>query len=150
MKNKLFESVIPFLALSFSIYYFFTVMEAPWEAKVYSYVLIFGITICSIVIGVRTYTAKKETKTSKADKRKETKKADRKFTIIAGSSFAFVASIYMLGYIPSAFLFILITPLLLGYRKKTIFLVASAVVIFIYLLFIEILKMKLPVGIFFS
>ena len=150
MKNKLFESVIPFLALSFSIYYFLTVMEAPWEAKIYSYVLILGIMICSVAIGVKTYTTRRKIVTSEADASKETKKADRNFPIILGLSIAFVVSIYVLGYILSAFLFIFIAPLLLGYRKKIIFVTASAVVGFIYLLFVQILKMKLPMGIFFS
>lgn len=150
MKNKLFESVIPFLALLFSAYYFLTVMEAPWEAKIYSYVLIIGIMICSILIGVKTYAVKKGTGALHVDERKETRKAGRRLPIILVSSIAFVISIYVLGYIPSAFLFIFISPLLLGYRKKVIFVTASAVVGFIYLLFVQILKMKLPMGVFFS
>jgi len=74
----------------------------------------------------------------------------RSFPVILVASIVFVISIYVIGYILSAFLFVFITPFLLGYRKKSIFLTAFVVVGLIYALFVGILKLRLPVGIFFS
>jgi len=150
MREKLFEAVIPFIALSFSIYYFITVVEAPWEAKIYSFALIVGILVCSVLIVIKTYLLNSSAAKPEAETGKNSEAPGRKFPIILVASMVFVVSIYVIGYIFSAFLFVLSVPFLLGYRKKSIWITAVVVIGLIYILFVAILKLNLPVGILFG
>ncbi len=64
---------------------------------------------------------------------------------------SYVVSLYLLGFIPSAFLFLLITPYILKHKKlKANFILATVTTVILYFIFVEIFYVQLPDGMLFD
>jgi putative tricarboxylic transport membrane protein len=76
-------------------------------------------------------------------------KEHKHFTILIVGYILFIAGLTFIGFAPACFIFLVIVQYLLGYRKKSVLFINSAVfTLIVYFSFSSLLNVPLPVGIF--
>lgn len=152
LRNQILTLSIPTIIGAFSLYYIFTVWDAPWEVKNYSIGLTIGIFVCILFLIFKDFKVNNSTISQNVSEGSiEEKPQKSKLRVIMPLIFLFISSIYFIGYYLSTIIFLIITPWLLGYkRKKTIFLSTLIITSMTYFLFNLFLHVRLPEGLFFS
>ena len=141
--NKIIAIAFILIAMSFIL----GSMNLPADAKLYPLILSILLAALSILLFVTSH------KKSKTDNSPNPLlllvKHYKHFSILIIGYILFIVGLSILGFAPACFLFLIIIQYLLGYKKKSVLLVNSAIfTLVIYFCFSSLLNVPLPNGIF--
>jgi hypothetical protein len=147
------ELIIPIVALFFTIYYFFTILDAPWTAQVAAFIVGALLIIFVIAFIVRSI---KLIKTGGGSLGFEDLIAPKNLVSkrlrILGLTFAFIFTVPYLGFTITTFLFLSVAMMVLSnfQNKRFIILLSAGLSLGGYLLFILAFETRFPAGPFES
>jgi hypothetical protein len=143
------ELIIPVAALLFTIYYFYTIVDAPWTAQVAA--LIVG-TVLIVLILLFFVKCIRWIKSGEGSLNFDTLIQPKSFVIkrigLLGLTITYIFVVSTLGFTITTFLFLCTTMLLLsdGRKKRIIFTLSAILSLGGYLLFILAFKTRFPAG----
>ena len=143
------ELIIPIVALFFTIYYFFTILDAPWTAQVAAFIVGALLIIFVIAFIVRSI---KLIKTGGGSLGFEDLIAPKNLVSkrlrILGLTFVFIFTVPYLGFTITTFLFLSVAMMVLSnfHNKLFIVLLSAGLSLGGYLLFILAFETRFPAG----
>ncbi|MCF8094427.1 MAG: tripartite tricarboxylate transporter TctB family protein [Desulfobacteraceae bacterium] len=109
--------------------------------------MIFVVAIIDLIVTLRS---KEEANTLSGEERAEVRIAMKRVIHLAALMFIFFFFMIFIGYILGTFLFIILSGIVLGYRKKVQLLISAIIITAsVYIIFNIIVKAHLPVGYLF-
>jgi len=143
------DLIIPIAALFFTIYYFYTIIDAPWTAQVAAFLVGSILIILIVLFGVKSIRSLKKGEGALTFDTLIKPKAyvpKRLGLLVLTIAYNFVVP--TLGFTITTFLFLNMAMLLLsgGKKKRFIFFLSTILALGGYLLFIVAFKTRFPAG----
>ena len=141
------ELIIPLLALAFTLYYFYSILDAPWTAKVSTYFIgsiLIGLVLLFLVLFFRSYW-RGETSFGLGGLLKPTELLLRRVILLV-LTVAYIVLLQWGGFTLTTLGFLLLAMPVLGGRLKVAIPLAFAYAFGGYILFIVIFKTRFPEG----
>ena len=143
------ELIIPIVAFLFTVYYFFTIIDAPWTAQVAAFIVGALLIIFVIAFIVRSIKLiKSEGGSLSFEDLIIPKNLVSKRLRILGLTIAFIFTVPYLGFTITTFLFLSVAMMVLSnfQNKRFIILLSAALSLGGYLLFILAFETRFPAG----
>ena len=143
------ELIIPITALLFTIYYFYTIIDAPWSAQVAAFIVGSVLIVLILMFFVKCI---RWVNTGEGAFNFDTLLKPKSFVIkrigLLGLTIAYIFVVSTLGFTITTFLFLSMAMLLLseGKKKGIIFSLSAILSLGGYLLFILAFKTRFPAG----
>jgi len=143
------DLIIPVMAFCFTIYYFFTIIDAPWTAQVAAFIvgtILIFLVVTFVVRSINSATTNGEV--LDFTNLVNPKPLLPKRIIILVLTLAFIFIVPHLGFTLTTFLFLSLSMMVLGEfkEKRFILLLSAALSIGGYLLFIVAFETRFPAG----
>jgi len=143
------ELIIPIAALLFTIYYFYTIIDAPWTAQVAAFIVgtvLIVLILMFLVKCIRWISTGQGTLNFDTLTKPKSFLIKRIGLLVLTISYIFVVP--ALGFTITTFLFLFMAMLLLseGHKKRLIFSLSAILSLGGYLLFILAFKTRFPAG----
>jgi len=143
------ELIIPVMAFCFTIYYFVTIIDAPWTAQVAAFIvgaILIFLVVTFVVRSINSAVTEGEFLDFTNLVRPKPLLAKR--IIVLGLTLAFILIVPHLGFTLTTFLFLSLAMMVLNEfrKKKFIILLSAALSVGGYLLFIVAFETRFPAG----
>lgn len=104
--------------------------------------------LCAVQLGLEIRNSLSGAKSNPVKKPKEGNKKNYWVTVIG--LLAYPALIFIAGYFPATFLYMLGSPFFYGYKRMVVAGLTSLIMcVFVYLMFVSVLRLQLPTGLFY-